>query len=121
MAKAFKVYGYKGCSTCRKAYAFLKKKGVTFDEVDITETPPSRAELSKLLAAVDGNLRKLFNTSGQVYREQKIGPKLETMTTAAALSLLAGNGRLIKRPVLVIGGHPVAVGFDEKVWSQKLG
>jgi len=58
-----KVYGYKNCSTCRKATGFLKARGLAFEEVDITAVPPSRDELSVMLAAV-GDVRKLCNTSG---------------------------------------------------------
>jgi Spx/MgsR family transcriptional regulator len=118
VAKSVKVYGYKGCTTCKKAYAYLKKQDVAFDEIDITATAPTKAELKAMLAAVDGNIKKLFNTSGQVYREQKISDKLPAMSEAAALTMLAGNGRLVKRPFLIVGGKAVAVGFDEKAWAK---
>lgn len=115
-----KVYGYKGCSTCRKAYAFLVKKGVAFDEVDITEKAPTGSELKGMLAAVDGNVKKLFNTSGQVYREMKLGATLPELSEKEALALLAKNGRLVKRPFLIVDGEPAAVGFDEAAWKKAL-
>lgn len=118
--KPVRVYGYQGCSTCRKAYAFLKARDRPFVEVDITTTPPSPAELAAMLRAVDGNIRKLFNTSGLVYREQKLSARLPQLTEAAALALLAGNGRLVKRPFLVVGAAPVAVGFDPEAWADAL-
>jgi Spx/MgsR family transcriptional regulator len=115
-----KVYGYRGCSTCKKAYAFLGKKAIAFDEVDITEKAPSKKELKAMLARVDGNLKKLFNTSGQVYREQKLGDKLPHMSESDALELLAGNGRLVKRPFLVVDGEAETIGFDEAKWKAAL-
>ncbi len=115
-----KVYGYRGCSTCKKAYGFLNKRGLSFEEVDITSTAPRMQELTGMLAAVDGNLKKLFNTSGQVYREQKIGDKLTRLSESEALQLLARNGRLVKRPFLIVDGRPKAVGFDEQRWVAAL-
>lgn len=115
-----KVYGYKGCSTCKKALAFLNKKKIAFDDVDITTTPPSKKELKAMLGRYDGQLKKLFNTAGQVYREQKISDRLPDLSEAAALDLLAGNGRLVKRPFLLVDGKAGAVGFDEAVWLDAL-
>lgn len=116
-----KVYGYGKCSTCRKASGWLGRKKVAFDEVDITETAPTKKELEGMLARYDGQVRKLFNTSGLVYRELGLGDKLKTMTEKDALALLAGNGRLVKRPFLIVDGKPAAVGFDEKEWAKLLG
>lgn len=115
-----KVYGYKGCSTCKKALGYLAKKNISFDDVDITTTPPTKAELKAMLGKYDGQLKKLFNTSGQVYREQKIGDKLDGMAEDKALGLLADNGRLVKRPFLLVDGKPMAVGFKEDEWKQAL-
>ncbi len=116
-----KMYGYKGCSTCRKATAALEKKGVAFEEVDITERAPTKTELKAMLAHYGGQLKKLFNTSGQVYREMQLGDRLGAMTEAKALELLAGNGRLVKRPFLMVDGKAVAVGFKEDEWKKALG
>ena len=115
-----RVYGYRGCSTCRRAYAFLKERGVAFTEVDVTEHPPTLPELRGMLAALGGNVRKLFNTSGQVYRELRLGDQLADMPEKDALALLAGNGRLVKRPFLIVGGAPRTVGFTEEAWNQAL-
>jgi Spx/MgsR family transcriptional regulator len=110
-----RIYSYAGCSTCRKALAFVAERGVDAEVIDITATPPSLPELKAMLAHV-GQLKKLFNTSGQVYREQKIGEKLATLDDAAALALLAANGRLVKRPFLMRGSEPLAVGFKSEEW-----
>lgn len=115
-----KAYTYKNCSTCRKAVKFLKDHGVEFQEIPIRETPPSLAELRTMLAAQDGNLRRLFNTSGGDYKALGLSTKLSTLSVDEALKLLEGNGNLVKRPFL-IGKGVALTGFDEKTWSQALG
>jgi arsenate reductase len=97
-----KLYGYKNCDTCRKASKFLKEKNISFEEIDITTTAPSPAELKSMLEHYEGQVRKLFNTSGVAYKEQQLSVSLPTMPLDKALKLLAGNGRLVKRPFLLI-------------------
>ena len=116
---ALKVYTYANCDTCRKAVKWLTAKQVAFDERAIRETPPTPAELKAMLAAQGGELRRLFNTSGKDYREQKLGEKLPGMTESAALALLAGNGNLVKRP-FALGAGAALVGFDETLWAKTL-
>lgn len=77
------------------------------------------AELRTMLAGQGGELRRLFNTSGRDYREQKLGEKLPAMTGAAALALLAQNGNLVKRPFL-LGAGVALTGFDETAWTAAL-
>jgi arsenate reductase len=110
------VYEYAKCSTCRKALQFLDKKGVAYEKRPIVEQPPTRAELETMLTRV-GNLKSLFNTSGELYRELKVSEKLKTMTQDQALDLLAKHGKLVKRP-FVLAGAAGLVGFDEDRWSQ---
>ena len=114
-----KIYTLAQCSTCRDATAWLRTHQLAFDERAIRETPPTAAELRTMLAAYDGNLRKLFNSSGLEYRAHKLGEKLPGMSEAAALALLAGNGRLVKRPFL-LGDGVALVGFDETKWAATL-
>jgi arsenate reductase len=114
-----KVYTYKKCSTCRKATKWLDSQGFTYDELPIRETPPSVAELQQMLIYQEGNLRKLFNTSGVDYREMHIKDKLPQMTEAEALALLAANGNLVKRPFLLTNSCGI-VGFKEEQWAQAL-
>ena len=120
------VYSYANCDTCRRATKWLRAQGVAFQEKPIRETPPSPAELRTMLARLGGAaaLRKLFNTSGVDYRAQKLGEKLPTMTEADAITLLAGNGNLVKRPFALDSGQGSGgvglVGFDEAVWSAAL-
>ncbi len=115
-----KIYTLANCDTCRAATKWLRAQGLAFEERAIRETPPSVAELRTMLAAHKGEIRKLFNTAGRDYREQKLGEKLPEMTEAAALALLAGNGNLVKRPFLV-GPGVARVGFDEPAWRETLG
>ena len=114
-----KAYTLKNCATCRRATKWLRAKAVAFEEFPIRETPPTPAELRAMLAAYGGNRRRLFNTSGADYREQKLGDKLPAMSDAAAIGLLASNGNLVKRPFL-IGGTVALVGFDESGWTAAL-
>jgi len=115
-----KVYTYKQCGTCRKAVQWLKSKGVQFDEIPIRETPPTIAELEQMLTAYHGDLKKLFNTSGNDYRSLEIKDKLASMTQSEALKLLNSNGNLVKRPFL-LDSKWMTVGFNENGWNQHLG
>ena len=116
---ALKIYTYANCDTCRRAVKWLRAHQLGFDEHPIRQTPPSLAELRRMLAAQGGELRRLFNTSGRDYREQKLGEKLPALSESAALVLLAGNGNLVKRPFLL--GHKAALaGFDEQAWADAL-
>lgn len=112
-----KVYGYRKCDTCRKAYKFLESRGLAFDEVDITETAPSAKELRSMLTALDGKTKSLFNTSGQAYRDGKVGALLPSLSDAEALKMLAANGRLVKRPFMLVDGQAKAVGFKPDIWA----
>ncbi len=111
------VYVYARCSTCRAALQWLRERGVAFSEKPIVETPPTPDELCRMLALQQGNVRRLFNTSGLEYRAQGLATKLPGMTTDEALALLAGSGRLVKRP-FVLGGAFGLVGFDAEKWAN---
>lgn len=114
-----KVYTLSNCDTCRKAVKWLRAHDIAFEEHAIRETPPSVAELRRALQAQDGKLLKLFNVAGGEYRAQKLGEKLPTLSEAEALALLAGNGSLVKRP-LVVGDGMALVGFAETAWKTAL-
>ena len=117
--RELQLYTYANCDTCRAATQWLRTHGIAFEERAIRETPPSLAELRTMLAARGGEIRKLCNTSGREYRAQQLGVKLPGLTEAAALTLLAGNGNLIKRPFLIGAGVALA-GFDENLWRANL-
>jgi arsenate reductase len=115
-----KVYTYSGCSTCKSATKWLKANGVAFDEKPIRETPPSVAELKAMLKA-RGDLKPLFNTSGQDYRAMGIKDKLADMSEADALKLLSEHGNLVKRPFALDKDTGVyLVGFKEDEWANTL-
>ena len=116
MAK-IKVYSYKKCSTCVKALKYLDKKKVAYETVDITENPPSAMELKAMLSSYDGELKRLFNTSGVAYRELNIKDKMKTMTESEAIKLLSKNGRLVKRPFL-LNNTKGLIGFKEAEWKK---
>lgn len=111
------LYTYAKCSTCRAASKWLRERGVPFEERAIRETPPSLAELRRMLAARGGEIRRLFNTSGTDYRAQGLGEKLPALSEAEALALLAGNGNLVKRP-FALGDGVALTGFDEATWKE---
>ena len=112
-----KLYQYPNCSTCRKAIKYLNQAAIDYESIDITEKPPTRVELNVMLASYDGNIRKLFNTSGVQYRELKLKDKLPSMTDNQAIELLSGNGKLIKRPFLLNKQKQGIVGFKEADWQ----
>jgi len=113
-----KVYAYAKCSTCRKALAFLKERSVVVDTVDIVSAPPSKTELQRIQKLAGVPLKKLFNTSGESYREGRFGERLATMTDAQAFDALSRDGKLIKRPLLVASEFAL-VGFDEQAYEQR--
>lgn len=113
------VYGYGKCSTCRNAVKWLEERGVPFCYKAIRETPPSPEELRTVLAMLGGDIRKLFNTSGNDYRDLGMKEKLPGLSTEEAIGLLAGNGNLVKRP-FVLGPGVALVGFKPEAWSAAL-
>lgn len=112
-----KLYGYKKCGTCRKVEKFFQQINVEYTFVDITENPPTPEELVDIAKLANVPLKKLFNTSGVQYRELKIKAQLPTLSDLEILALLAGNGRLIKRP-LVTDGKKATVGFKEESFVE---
>jgi arsenate reductase len=113
-----KIYTYNKCSTCRKAVKWLKEQNLYFEELPIRETPPSVDELRAMLEFV-GDLKKLFNTSGQDYRALGMKDKLLLMTNEEAFECLAANGNLIKRPFLLDADRGIT-GFKEDTWAALL-
>lgn len=112
-----KIYHYERCSTCRKAIKYLEVNEIPYKAISIVETPPTTAELGIALKDLGGELRKLFNTSGLVYREMKLSQKIKTMDEKEAIELLHANGKLIKRP-FVLTEDITIVGFKEADWDK---
>lgn len=115
-----RIYTLSNCDSCRAATKWLRTHGMAFEKRAIRDTPPTLAELRTMLAAHDGDIRRLFNTAGREYREQGLAEKLPSLSASAALLLLAANGSLVKRPFL-IGDGAALVGFKEPTWSEALG
>jgi arsenate reductase (glutaredoxin) len=113
-------YGYKKCSTCRKAEKALEAAGRAYTYVDITETPPSAADIKRIVHQSGLEARKAFNTSGEVYKAMNMKDKLAGMGEEAMFKLLAGQGRLCKRP-MVTDGKQATIGFDEQVFQKTWG
>ena len=108
---------YPKCSTCKRAKAWLTENGVTFDDRHIVEDNPTAEELNAWWEKSGLPLKKFFNTSGLVYKEQNLKERLPDMSEEEQLALLATNGMLVKRP-LVIGGDFVLIGFKEAEWER---
>ena len=110
---------YPPCSTCKKAKQWLEEKGVPYTARHIKEQNPSFEELKAWYAMSGLELKKFFNTSGLVYKSLNLKEKLPTMTEEEQLRLLASDGMLVKRP-LVIGEDFVLTGFKQAQWEEKL-
>lgn len=110
---------YERCTTCKKAKAWLEEKGVEFALRPIKEENPSYEELKAWHQRSGLPLRKFFNTSGLLYKSMELKDKLPAMTEEEMLQLLATDGMLVKRPLL-IGEDFVLVGFRETEWAEKL-
>lgn len=110
---------YPKCSTCQKAKKWLLENQVEFEDRHIIEDNPSKEELKAWYEKSGLPLKRFFNTSGMKYKELKLKDKLPAMTEEEQLELLASDGMLVKRPVLV-GNDFVLTGFKEKEWTEKL-
>ena len=114
-----KVYCYDRCSTCKKALKWLDEKGISYETVDIKADHPDADDLRKYYAMSGLPLKRFFNTSGMIYREMELSKKLPDMSEDEQIELLASDGMLVKRP-LVIGEDFVLTGFKESEWTDKL-
>ena len=110
---------YPKCSTCQKARKWLEVNHLEFTERHIVEENPSYEELKEWYAESGLPLKKFFNTSGMLYKEMQLKDKLPTMSEEEQLKLLATNGMLVKRP-LVVGEDFILTGFREKEWEEKI-
>ena len=110
---------YPKCSTCQKAKKWLEEQKIEYTERHIAEHTPTYEELKEWYEKSGLPLKKLLNTSGLLYKEMQLKDKLVTMNEEEMLKLLATNGMLVKRP-LMVNGEDVLVGFKEAEWSEKL-
>jgi len=110
---------YPKCTTCQKAKKWLDEKGVEYDLRDIKENKPNIDEIKEWHGVSGLPLRKFFNTSGLLYKSLQLKDKLPQMSEDEMYELLASDGMLVKRPILV-GEAFVLVGFKEEEWSEKV-
>ncbi|MDD6183458.1 MAG: arsenate reductase family protein [Lachnospiraceae bacterium] len=108
---------YPKCSTCKKAENWLKENEISYELRNIKENRPSKEELEAWHKKSGLELKKFFNTSGMLYREMQLKDKLPSMSDEEKLELLATDGMLVKRPILVTEDK-VFVGFKEKEWQD---
>ena len=114
-----KVLVYRKCSTCQKALKWLDAHGISFEERAIVEEHPTYGELKEWYEKSGMPLKKFFNTSGNLYKQMNLKDKLKDMSEEEQLKLLATDGMLVKRP-LVVGTDFVLTGFREKEWEEKM-
>ena len=114
-----KVYCYSKCSTCKKALKWLDEKKIKHEVVDIKADHPDEDALRKYYAMSGLPLKRFFNTSGMQYRELELSKKLPDMGEEEQFRLLASDGMLVKRPLLVGDGF-VLTGFKQSEWEEKL-
>lgn len=111
---------YLKCTTCKRAKAYLDSHGITYTDRDIKVENPTAEELGVWYPkSGKKDMKAFFNTSGQIYRGEGIKDKLPTMSDDEKLALLATNGMLVKRPILVLE-DTVLVGFKEAEWEEAL-
>ncbi len=108
---------YPKCSTCKKAKKWLETNNIVFEQRDITQQNPSAEELKAWHQKSGLPLKKFFNTSGNIYKELGLKDKLKDMTEQEQYDILATNGMLVKRPI-VVGENMILVGFKETEWEK---
>ena len=114
-----KVYCYSKCTTCKKALKWLDDNNVKYELIDIKENNPDEATIKKYYEKSGLALKKFFNTSGMIYRDLGLSKKLPDMSEEEQIKLLASDGMLVKRPLLV-SGNLVLTGFKESEWKENL-
>ena len=108
---------YPKCSTCKKAKKYLEEHGIEFEDRHIVEENPTKEELAEWIRISGKPVKKFFNTSGMKYRELGLKDKLPQMSEEKQIELLASDGMLVKRPLL-IDGEMVLAGFKEAEWPE---
>lgn len=114
------LYQYPKCTTCKKTVKWLEENNISYTSRNIKEENPSYDELLEIYEKSGLPLKKFFNTSGLLYRSMGLKDKLNTMSDEEMLKLLATDGMLVKRPILITESA-VLVGFKESVWAETLG
>ncbi len=119
MEQSYLLLCYPKCTTCRKAQKWLDDQGITYEPRNIKEKNPTVSELKKWSAQGNIPVRKLFNTSGLLYKSLALKDKLPVMSAEEQFALLATDGMLVRRPLLV-GKDSAMAGFKEQEWAELL-
>lgn len=114
-----KFYWYPKCSTCRKAKAWLEQADVQFETIDLVQDTPSADTFEKWITASGLPVRRFFNTSGMKYRELGLKDKMADLSVEEASELLASDGMLVKRPLLIKDEQFLMNGFKETTYERK--
>jgi len=112
-----KIYVHHNCSSCKKALKWLKENSLEAEIINLLEKTPTKEEFELMTKSYDGNFKKLFNTSGQLYRSMEIKDKVADMGTNEVYELLRAEGMLVKRPFFLKGKNGI-VGFKEELWAE---
>lgn len=112
-----KVYCYAKCGTCRKALKWLDERQVEYEKIDIAQEHPDEEMIRELHKKSGLPLKRFYNTSGKIYKDLQLSKKLPDMSEEEQYRLLASDGMLVKRP-LVVGEDFVLVGFKEPEWER---
>jgi transcriptional regulator, Spx/MgsR family len=110
---------YAKCTTCQKAEKWLKEKGIAYNYRPIKEENPTAEELADWIIKSSLPVNRFFNTSGLLYKEQNIKDKIKTSSEKELIDILASNGMMVKRPIL-LSDNTVLIGFKEAEWNEKL-
>jgi len=113
----YQLVCYPKCTTCQKAKKWLNDNGIVYDVRHIKELNPSAVELEEWWEKSNLPLKKFFNSSGLLYKSMQLKDKLPTMSDTEMIAVLATDGMLVKRPIL-LAGNRVLVGFKENDWEQ---
>jgi len=113
------ILHYPKCSTCKKAIKFLQDNNQKFEERDIVKENPNEEELKKWIEKSQKDIKKFFNTSGMKYRELNLKEKLKNMSDDEKIKILASDGMLVKRPLLITKDK-ILIGFKEDEWKKNI-
>lgn len=115
------IYEYPTCTTCKKAKKLLTENNIEAEYYNVKENTPSVEDFEKILNTFNIPLKRLFNTSGNLYKEMKLKDKFDTLTVKEAVKLLHENGMLIKRPLVFDFDNDILLlGFKEEEWEKAL-
>ena len=115
-----KIICYSKCSTCEGVLKAMDEKGLKYELRDIKEDNPSKEEIKKWHEATDYDIKRFFNTSGMIYRQENLKDKLDSMTLEEKYDKLASDGMLVKRPILFLDDGKILVGPDVKKYVESL-